>query len=353
MNLKEEEISIEKIFENTKNKIAKENISFIYNKTNSKKYSEYQIEISFINNNYNNNTNNINEKSYKYHEFILEINLTKKTIILFSKNINPISDGRDIIPLIANPSQTQMIINNFNSIDDINFSDIIKNLKKFLEKSSFSGLEGYFYIGEEYDQKIIENLENIEKIKCFHIDVINGKIMDALSLCTISDEYFSLYEKEQNKYNLIFYSNIKNLLSFTKSIDSVVTLIWKKIFVTNNNENNYCSFELKIKSNKDEDMDKIMDTLIAKIKNFGFKMNINEQKKGVLPDINVEKIEGEINRLESQLKKKDNILVFNKLLEKYEKIIEYHSAANDNKYIEYNNKMKELLSNEKYSKYIK
>jgi hypothetical protein len=350
MNLKEEEASLEKLFENIKDKEAKENISFIYNKTNSKKYSEYQIEISFINNNFNNNNNNTKEKSYKYHEFILEINLTKKTIILFSKNINPISDGRDIIPLVTRPTQ---ITNNYISIDDTKISEIIKNLKNFLEIRKFSGLAGIFYVAEEYDPKIIENLENIEKIKCFHIEVINGKMMDIFSLCTISDENFCLYEKEQNKYNLVFYSNLKNLLSFNKSIDSIVTLIWKKKFLTNNNENDYCSFELKIKSNNDEDMDRVMDILIAKIKNIGFKMNISEQKKGVLPNLDVEKMEGEINRLESQLKKKENILVFNKLLEKYEKIIEYYSAANDNKYIEYNNKMKDLLSNEKYSKYIK
>ena len=99
-------------------------------------------------------------------------------------------------------------------------------------------------------------------------------------------------------------------------------------------------------------MDKVMDLLIEKIKNIGFKMNINEQKKGVLPNVNPEKIEGEIARLESQLKNKDNVLVFNKLLERYEKIIEYYSAANNNKYVEYNEKMKDLLRNEKYSKYI-
>ena len=172
------------------------------------------------------------------------------------------------------------------------------------------------------------------------------------SLCTISDENFCLYEKEQNKYNLIFYSNIRNLLSFNKTIDSIVTLNWRKKVITNNNEITFNIFELKITSIKDKDMDKVMDILIEKIKNIGFKMNINEQKKGVLPNINVEKIEREIIRLESQFKKRDNVLVFNKLLEKYEKIIEYYSAVNDNKYTEYSQKMKDLLGNEKYSKYI-
>ena len=109
----------------------------------------------------------------------------------------------------------------------------------------------------------------------------------------------------------------------------------------------------KKNSDIDEDMDKIMDILIEKIKKIGFKMNINEKKKGELPNIDVQKVESEIGRLESQLKNRENVLVFNKLLQNYEKIIEYYSAANDDKYVEYNNKMKELLTNEKYAKYIK
>ena len=96
-----------------------------------------------------------------------------------------------------------------------------------------------------------------------------------------------------------------------------------------------------------------MDILIEKIRKIGYKMNINEKKKGELPDVDVDGTESEIVRLESQLKNRDNILVFNKLIQNYEKLIEYYSAANDDKYIEYNKKMKDLLSNQKYEKYIK
>ena len=339
MNLKEEEKLLEKKCENAKDKIMKYNILLKYNKINTKKNLLYHINISFP---------NISEPKNDY-EFIFEINLTKKTIILFSKNIKPISDGRDILPLIIN---TPTITNNYSLIDDINILDITNKIKIFIEAQKFIGLAGIFYIGEEYEQKIIDSLENIDKIQCNHLDIINGKFIELPSLCTISDEHFCLYEKEQNKYNLIFYSNIRNLLSFNKTIDSIVTLNWRKKVITNNNEITFNIFELKITSIKDKDMDKVMDILIEKIKNIGFKMNINEQKKGVLPNINVEKIEREIIRLESQFKKRDNVLVFNKLLEKYEKIIEYYSAVNDNKYTEYSQKMKDLLGNEKYSKYI-
>ncbi len=342
MNLKEEEKILEKKCDAIQDKIIKENILLIYTRTNTKKYSEYIITISF--------PNKINPESKKELEFILEINLTKKTIILFSKNINPISDGRDILPIISNYST---ITNNFFSVYDINLLEIINNIKIFLESNKFTGLGGIFYIGDEYNPKIIDDLENIEKIKCSHLDIENGKMIEISSICTISDEYFCLYEKVQNKYSLIFYSNIKNLMSFKKTLDSNVILNWKKKVTNNKKEIQFCIFELQIKSLIDEDMDKVMDLLIEKIKNIGFKMNINEQKKGVLTNINVEKIEGEIKRLESQLKNRDNVLVFNKLLDRYEKIIEYYSAANNNKYTEYNQKMKDLLGNEKYGKYIK
>ena len=345
MNLKEEEKALEKICESTQDKIIKDNILLIYNKINSKKVSEYHINISFSANNKQNQKED--------HEFILDINITKKTIILFCKNINPISDGRDILPLISQKSNST---NNFISIEDINLLDIVNNIKNFLKKEKYSDLDGNFYVGEEYNTKIIDNLENIEKFECNHLDIINGKTTNIPSLFTISDENICLFEKVQNNYILVFHSNIRNLLSFNKSfnntLDSIVTSFWKKKLSSQGNEIKFCNFELKILSKKDEDMDRVMDILIAKIKNIGFTMDISEPKKGTLPDLNVEKTEGEIKRLESQLKNRDNVLVFNKLLNRYEKIIEYYSAINDNKYTEYKEKMKELLGNEKYSKYL-
>jgi len=342
MNIKEEEKILEKKCEMTHDKIVKENILLKYNKTNSKKYSEYQISISFKNNNQNTLSN-------EYYDFILEINLTKKTIILFSTNIKPVCDGRDLLPLI---SKVSSVNNNFFSLDDIDLQDIVNSIKKFIESNNFSNLDKIYYIGDGYDPKIIDSLEHLEKIHCNHLDIINGRNVELPSLCTISDENFCLYEKEQSKYNLIFQSSLKNLISFNKTVDLIVTLNWRKKIMTSEKEANYCLYELKIKSNINDDMDRVMDLLIEKIKNIGFKMNINEQKKGVLPNLNPEKIETEIARLESQLKNKDTVLVFNKLLDRYEKIIEYYSAANNNKYVEYNEKMKDLLRNEKYSKYI-
>ena len=44
--------------------------------------------------------------------------------------------------------------------------------------------------------------------------------------------------------------------------------------------------------------------------------------------------------------------VIKELLKLYEKAIEYYSAINDKRYILYNNKIRRILKNEKYSKLI-
>ena len=345
MDLIEEEKKLENKCQEVQDKVVRQNILLIFNKDSNKVYSQYTINISIPKNN--------SKSSKDDYEFILKINLTSKRIFLFSMNINPISDGRNILPIIT-PSKKNNFKSNFFKIDDIDLLQIINNLKQFISEEKFTNLYGCFYLGEEYDSKMIEKLQNLEKIWGTRLDVLNGGIAEAVSLCTISDEYFCLYEKNSNNnYILVFYSNIKNLLSFNKTLDSIVTLNWRKKLNTKNVEIIDCLYSLKIKSNIDEDMDKIMDILIEKIKKIGFKMNINEKKKGELPNIDVQKVESEIGRLESQLKNRENVLVFNKLLQNYEKIIEYYSAANDDKYVEYNNKMKELLTNEKYAKYIK
>ena len=346
MEIKDEEKKFEQRCEEVKDKVVRQNILLIYNKISTKKFSEYTIDISI--------PKNTSPKSKEDYEFHLIINLIKKTQILFSENINPISDGRNLLPII-NTNKSKKVKLNFFSLDEIDINQIMKDLTQFLSENNFVNLYGYYYLGEEYSPKIIDNLKNIERIQCNRLDLINGSKIEISALCTISDDYFCLYEKEQNNTNyiLVFYSSIKNLLSFNKTLDSIVTLNWKKKVRKKMDQDIYCVYTMKIQSEIDEDMDKVMDILIEKIRKIGYKMNIKEKKKGVLPDVDVEATENEIIRLESQLQNRDNILVYNKLIQSYEKLIEYYSAANDDKYIEYNNKMKELLSNQKYEKYIK
>ena len=81
-------------------------------------------------------------------------------------------------------------------------------------------------------------------------------------------------------------------------------------------------------------------------------MDITKHKEGKLPEININKTLKEILQFETQMKLSENILIFNKLLSNYEKAVEYFSAINDKRYEMYTEKIKQLLSNEKYSKFI-
>ena len=56
--------------------------------------------------------------------------------------------------------------------------------------------------------------------------------------------------------------------------------------------------------------------------------------------------------LSKKLKKEESADILKKLLALYEDAIVYYSAINDNRYNEYNNKVRKLLKNEKYSELL-
>ena len=95
----------------------------------------------------------------------------------------------------------------------------------------------------------------------------------------------------------------------------------------------------------------IVALLINLLKERGVKMDINKKHNGVLPNIDIDKIEEEIQRYENQMKYSSNFMLFNKLITHYEKAIEFYSALNDEKYNEYTKKIQNLLLNESFSKY--
>ena len=112
-------------------------------------------------------------------------------------------------------------------------------------------------------------------------------------------------------------------------------------------------FTLKIMSDIDEDMENVMNILIKKIQNFGCRMDIYQRRKGIIPDIDIANTEKEIKTYEDLIKaEEESSTVIKELLELYEKAIEYYSAINDKRYILYNNKIRRILKNEKYSKLI-
>ena len=338
--LSEEEKLIELKLQFLQENLNDENISYEVKKMPYDKSKEFQIIFSFP------QINGQNEENIK---FVLLINLTRKKMHLYSLNLLGISDGRDLLPFIT---QTNCYKFNF---EDLNLLNIVENIKVFLSKITEKDLAkiGRFHLGEEYDIYLISNLKEIFIKNCYHYDAIDGDYMYIPSLISISNDYLCLYEFSiepnkrlkdiKNKFLLVFYGNIKSILSFKRSlVGSIVTITFRRDF---NNK----IFNLKICGNNDEEMDKIMDTLIEKIKNVGYRMNIYEKKQGQLPQINIEDTEKNITLYEEKLQNEENANNLKKLLSFYEEAIEYYSAINDNKYIEYNNKARKLLKNEKYA----
>jgi hypothetical protein len=315
------------------------------------KYSnniDYQIDISF--------PNNKNDEDY---DFTLEINVNEEKIRLYSKTIPSLSDGRDILFFLNNINHNNNSNNNNNEnyfitsktfFSEFKITPIILSIKKLI--SSLNKIDtrfAKFYLDEQYDLNLINSLNYIKKYKLRKIEIINNRKIEIPILLTISDEYFCIYEpiyKNKTKMLLIFYSSLRTLISFKKSLyGNIITLFW----ITNIKNINH---EIKLTSINDSVSNKIVDDLIEKIKKIGFKMDITKHKEGKLPEININKTLKEILQFETQMKLSENILIFNKLLSNYEKAVEYFSAINDKRYEMYTEKIKQLLSNEKYSKFI-
>ena len=312
------------------------------------KYSnniDYQIDISF--------PNNKNDEDY---DFTLEINVNEEKIRLYSKTIPSLSDGRDILFFLNNinnsnnNSNENYFITSKTFFSEFKITPIILSIKKLI--SSLNKIDtrfAKFYLDEQYDLNLINSLNYIKKYKLRKIEIINNRKIEVPILLTISDEYFCIYEpiyKNKTKLLLIFYSSLRTLISFKKSLyGNIITLFW----ITNTKNINH---EIKLTSINDSVSNKIVDDLIEKIKKIGFKMDITKHKEGKLPEININKTLKEILQFETQMKLSENILIFNKLLSNYEKAVEYFSAINDKRYEMYTEKIKQLLSKEKYSKFI-
>ena len=305
---------------------------------------EYQIIIHFPNEKIDKEKEKLNE--LKEYVFIIEISLTKHEIRLFSRNINSINDGRDLFRDLTLSKN-----NNFTSDFDLNI--IVSAIKQFLK--NIKGIDtrmGYFYIDSQYDLNILnyirEGNKNLLFSKVKLMEKVNNRNLEIPVNCLISEDYFCLFEnipKNKFKIKLTFYSSLKILKSFNKSyVGSIITLLWKQYGPV--------EYEMKLTSENDDLINQMVEFIIQKIRNFGFHMDIIKRKDGKLPEINISKIEREINQMEIQMKNGGNILIFNKLISNYEKAVEYYSAVGDSKYESYNKKIQELLKNEKFNKFV-
>ena len=327
-----EEIKLE--YEITQIQKNTDNILVISKKMPYNNYCEFQIEFTYS-----------DEKNEEDIVFILDVLINEHKMHLYAKNLYPYNDGSDLIQEVS-PEITN---NNYTS--ETKLSPLLLGIKNYIANENKSK-KGKFYLGDLYDISLIKSLKSKELYnnKLKHIEIINNKKTETFSQCLISDDYFCLFEyNEQNpdKFILVFYSSIKSLLSFRKSLEgNIITLVWKQI--------SDIKYEMKLTSSNGTIIDSMVETLISKIKKIGFKMDIKKHMEGELPKIDIKTIENEITKYENQLKLSGNLLLFNKLLSHYEKAVEYYSAVNDKRYEIYKKKIQDILGNDQFKKfYIK
>ena len=328
-----------------KEQTKKEKIYLALDKIISTHLTEFRLDITI--------PSEIRTENY---QFTLEISLVYNTIHLYSKNIKELSDCRDLYSEVMKDNNLK---NDIFIKDKFNLQLIITNLKLFISNLPSilknTKLIGKFYLREEYDILFIESLKNLTQIPCLHVEFIKGRKIRTPSLCCLSDDFFCLYEygtssnkyltSSEYKFTLVFYASFDSLIKCNKLLDDVaITSYW--------NKKNGGDFYLKLESDDDSDMNKIIDFLIERMEKSGAKLNIVEKKYGEIPKINIREIEQQISLYEIELQKNGNKETFDKLLKVYEQAIVYYSAVNNSQYVTYNTRVKELLKNEKYSKFV-
>ena len=357
---KEKEEKIEDIVQNyinnqiseIKEETKKEKISIVLNKITSLNITEFQINIDIP-----------DTSTHEIYQFIVEINLIYNKIHLYSLNIKELSDSRDLYSYIMTPKKE----NDKESFNDkfikekFNLKNLIQNLKIFVQNlpdiKKNSKKIGKFYLCEEYDIITIKSLTNILKIPCRRVEFIKGKKIKIPSLCCISDDYFILYEygnssnkyltNDEYKFTLVFYASIDSLIKFKKLFEGpAISLFFQKSIKDKSD------FYLKLESDIDKDINTLIDNLIEKMKISGMKLDITDKKYGEVPKIDIKEIEQKISQYELELQKNGNKELFNDLLKNYEQAIVFYSAINDKQYVTYSTRVKELLKNEKYAKYL-
>lgn len=316
----EEEIKLEyKIVQ-----LQKNNENILITSKHLANHKEYQIEMTFP------------SKDYDY-TFILEILTKKHKMRLYAQSYKGYEDGSDLFEAL--------ISNDYTYSNDTKLQLIIIKLKEFIEKDEKEPgkPKGQFVLADTYDLGLITQLPIcINKVK--QIEEINSKKIETVCYCTLSQEFFCLYDVEKDKLRLTFWANLRSLLSFKKSlIGNNMTLVWK--------QQNEIPFEMKLTGTDDEMIDWIIETLIGRIKSFGLQMDIIKHAEGSTPKIDIVKVEKEITQFELQMAKGCNVLIFNKLLSDYEKAIDYYSVQNNPKYEEYTKKIQNLLKDVRYTKY--
>lgn len=333
------EKNLENQLNNLPTVIQPENILVTFTKIKiSKLVNDYQIHITI--------PNDLEKENYF---FVLEITFSPIKLHLYVKNIFPYNDLRDLYPILCY-SKTQKSLKNDLLTTELDVIETIKQLKDFPALLKSYQVPGLFYLNFEYNHDLIKSLfSNTLQTYVRNIEIIRGKIVENLALILISDEYFLMFDLSKlsdKKANLKFFGSLKCLISFKKSIvGNMVTVVFK----SGNKEG---KVEVVFTSNKNDELDLIMDTLIEKIKKFGFRMDIYQKKQGQLPKINIEKVEKDIIKYEAKVLGSGGKNDYKNLLNNFELAIEYYSAVNNPKYKTYNEKMQMFIKDERFQKFL-
>ena len=270
-----------------------------------------------------------------------------KVLCLTNFSFPNLNDGRDLLEDImkfpwSNQFKLQFII-----------TLIPKFIVEFLTKikTGIYHVWGKFYLDEIYDYDILKNLQNKFFENAEEIIILNNKkIYEENRLILISDEYFLMFQDmgifNIGSFKLIFVANIKSLSNIYQN--STTNTIDLKFWVK---KDKFCSIKLKTKLGEN-----ILKILTENLKNNKIKYKMTNKslgkKIGKIPNIEINMVEEEINKMEIKNINLENSSPQNIkfLLNLYEKAVQYYSALNNEKYFDYMVKIQKIMGNEKISK---
>ena len=230
-------------------------------------------------------------------------------------------DGRNLINNIINGDWNKKKLPLETLINKIpNF--IIKQNELIKEDNSIN-------IGK-YTLKKIYKINFIKELPIFFHLILNIN-----QILTISDISLCFYDLDKNNVGsciLSSYIDIKDIIEIISKPDkSMITI--------------------KYKNKKTKSIDIITPSYEVIQGILNEKMKIYQKKIGKLPDIDIVKVEQEIEIKEKELNKEEsNIDKVMNLMSLYQKAVEYYSAINDQKFGIFTSKIQKLLENSQLSK---
>jgi len=180
---------------------------------------------------------------------------------------------------------------------------------------------------------ILKKIYKINFIK--ELPIFFHLILNINQILTISDISLCFYDLDKNNVGsciLSSYIDIKDIIEIISKPDkSMITI--------------------KYKNKKTKSIDIITPSYEVIQGILNEKMKIYQKKIGKLPDIDIVKVEQEIEIKEKELNKEEsNIDKVMNLMSLYQKAVEYYSAINDQKFGIFTSKIQKLLENSQLSK---